>query len=221
VSGTRSGPPPAWPEVRRRGLSSEQVAADQRGRVYAGLAPALAEVGYERLTVERLIAAAGISRRTFYELFEGKAEAFLAAHRDALDRLDRAVGEACAGEERWPVGVRAGVEACLEFAAGDPAMARLAAGDPFTAGPFAGRCQDALLRRLGSALREGRACAEAEPPEVTEAGLISGVAGVVLMRLRAAGDASVRELAPQLTEVLLTPYVGREEAARIAAGDDR
>jgi len=211
----------AWPEVRRRRLSPEEVAEDQRRRVYSALTSIVAAAGYERLTIKQLIGQAGISRRTFYELFEGKAEAFLGAHAGALDRLDHAVGSACSGEDDWPRRVRAGVGAVLEFAADDPTSMRLSAGEPFIAGPHLPHCQETLLVRFGTLLRAGSRYADGEPPEILEAGLIGGVASVVLTRLRGGSAAPAEELAPQLTEILLTPYLGREEAARIAAGDDR
>jgi TetR/AcrR family transcriptional regulator len=55
------------------------VLASQRGRMLQAIAEAVAEKGYARVTVADVISRAGVSRETFYEQFEGKEDAFLAA----------------------------------------------------------------------------------------------------------------------------------------------
>lgn len=200
--------------MRRRGLSPEEVAADQRRRVYAALAPAIAEYGYERLSVKQAIEAARISRRTFYELFEDKAEAFLGAFDEALDRLDRAVGDACSREPHWPLRVRAAVGNTLEFAAAESAAARLLTCEPFTAGPHLRHCQEERLARFGPALREGRELAPVELPPFLEEMTLGGLAGVIAARLNAGEAATLPALTAELTHVVLAPYVGTAEAER-------
>src|SRR5215510_10299498 len=65
----------------RHGLLRSFVAANQRERIQAA-----AELGYAEMSVEAITARAGVSRRTFYEHFKNKEDAFLAAY-DALVRL--------------------------------------------------------------------------------------------------------------------------------------
>src|SRR5215475_30569 len=71
----------------RHGLLPSFVAANQRERIMAAVAQAAAELGYPEMSVEAIIARAGVSRRTFYEHFKNKEEAFLAAYDTFVHQL--------------------------------------------------------------------------------------------------------------------------------------
>src|SRR5215217_5011341 len=62
---------PAGPSTPR-----EAVVRSQRERLFAAIIAATATKGYPATTVADLISLAGISRATFYEHFESKAECF-------------------------------------------------------------------------------------------------------------------------------------------------
>lgn len=96
------------------GLSREEVEQRQRQRLLYATNLAVAEQGYAKTTVADIIAKAGVSRATFYELFSGREDCFQSAYRanadlvaalmaneleqvrddkrDPLDRLDRVLG---------------------------------------------------------------------------------------------------------------------------------
>src|SRR6187455_2663699 len=63
----------------RHGLPREFVAHNQRERLIAGLAEAVAENGYAGTTIAHIPRQAAVSRRTFYEHFSSKDECFIAA----------------------------------------------------------------------------------------------------------------------------------------------
>lgn len=63
----------------RHGLSRDEVRASQRGRMLAAVAASVADHGFASMTVADVIKRAGVSRETFYEQFEDKQDAFLAA----------------------------------------------------------------------------------------------------------------------------------------------
>src|SRR3954452_9588126 len=86
----------------RHGLPRTFVTENQRERLLNGVVEAVAEHGYNATTIGKITAAAKISRRTFYEYFEGKEACFLAAYEmiDAHVRESRLA--AGAGEESWP-----------------------------------------------------------------------------------------------------------------------
>jgi AcrR family transcriptional regulator len=91
----------------RHGLLRSFVAANQRERILAAVTQAAAELGYAEMSVEAIIVRAGVSRRTFYEHFKNKEDAFLAAydavvHR-TVTRVRRAyLNETTALERCWP-----------------------------------------------------------------------------------------------------------------------
>lgn len=79
----------ALPRGRHR-LTRDQVAAAQRLRLAVAMAEAMAEHGYVGTPVAAVLKGAGVSRQTFYELYDDKLACFL----DALDL----VGEVLTGE---------------------------------------------------------------------------------------------------------------------------
>jgi AcrR family transcriptional regulator len=56
----------------RHGLPKEFVAANQRTRLLSGFSHSLRSRGYTKTTIANITACASISRRTFYEHFDGK-----------------------------------------------------------------------------------------------------------------------------------------------------
>lgn len=200
----------------RHGLSRVFVAENQRERLLNGIVEAVAEHGYSATTITGITAAAKISRRTFYEYFEGKEDCFGAAYEmietHVLDSMLAAPG---AGEP-WPDRVRARLAALLDVLSRDNAVARCFLIEPLAAGgDVAGRYREAM-QLLAGALRP-------EPPpseldmEVRDQALVGGIATLIVRRLNSGGEARLPELLPDLVELALAPYLGRAEAKHQAA----
>lgn len=200
----------------RHGLPRPFVAENQRERLLNGVVEAVAEHGWNATTIACIVAAAGISRRTFYEHFEGKEDCFLAAYAmieaHVLDSMLAAPG----AELPWPERVRARLAALLEVLSRDAAVSRCFLVEPLAAGgEVAARYREAM-QLLAAALRP-------EPPpsqlqmEVRDQALIGGIATLIVRRLNAGGAARLPELLPDLAELALAPYLGRAEAKRLAA----
>jgi AcrR family transcriptional regulator len=62
-------------------LSREQVVLSQRQRLLEATTDVVAERGYVKTTVAHIIARAGVSRATFYELFADREACFHAAYK--------------------------------------------------------------------------------------------------------------------------------------------
>ena len=200
----------------RHGLPRTFVAENQRERLLNGVVEAVAEHGYDATTISHVTAAAKISRRTFYEYFADKENCFLAAFEmietHVLDSMLAAPG---AGEP-WPERVRARLAALLDVLARDAAVSRCFLIEPLVAGgDVAARYREAM-QLLAGTLRP-------EPPpseldmEVRDQALIGGIATLLVRRLNAGGVARLPDLLPDLVELALAPYVGRDEAKRQAA----
>src|SRR6202020_1571348 len=71
----------------RHGLSRDHVQADQRQRILDAVADVSSLAGYQEMSIEAICVDAGVSRRTFYDLYSGKEEAFLAAYDAVAARL--------------------------------------------------------------------------------------------------------------------------------------
>jgi AcrR family transcriptional regulator len=198
------------------------VVSNQRERIIDSLAQACAAKGYRAATVEDIIAAAGVSRRTFYELFADKQECFLVAYELVMDRMLVAVGEAYgAGRRAWPERIAAGLMSLLEFFAADPVLARLVMVEVLAAGRAALERRDAQLKRFEKFFEPGR---EALPAELANQRLLAravvgGLSEALYARIAAGGAERLPEAGPKLVYSALVPYLGHPMALAISGLD--
>ena len=205
----------------RHGLPREFVIHNQRERLVAGLAEAIAEDGYSGTTIAHITKHAAVSRRTFYEHFSSKDECFVAAYDTVMNELRERVTKGFEEAEDWPHGVRDGIAAMLEFLAAEPHLARLCMVEALVAGPVVVERYDAAIQSFVPYFQSGR---EGRPPEVlarlsptTEEALVGGMVSLISRRIIAGKAEELEELLPDLVEFTLTPYLGSKEAAKIAA----
>jgi AcrR family transcriptional regulator len=196
----------------RHGLPRVFVAENQRERLLNGVVEAVAEHGWNATSIAKITAAAKISRRTFYEYFESKEDCFLAA----FEMIEAHVLDSMGAGEVWPDRVRTRLAALLDVLSRDSAVACCFLIEPLAAGgEVAARYREAMSL-LAATLRP-------EPPpsgldmEVRDQALIGGIATLIVRRLNSGGATRLPELLPDLTELALAPYVGRQEAKRLAA----
>jgi AcrR family transcriptional regulator len=209
-------PRPPLPRGRRR-LTPEEVAEDQRRRLLSAMAESVAIHGYAASSVARVIELAGVSRGTFYELFENRHECLLAAYDAAFASFSAAIEEACAGASPWPDRAAAAIAAAVRFAAACPEQARLLALDTAAADLEAAGRAIAGGDRLAELLGGGREhnTKSRSLPDVTERALVGAVSSVINGRLLSGEP--LDDLEPQLVQLVLTPYIGPAAAARQAA----
>ena len=117
----------------------------------------VSERGYPETRVVDVIGVAGVSRKTFYELFDSKEDCFLAAYDVLLGNL---LGDTASGFESkpgapWAERVAAGLGALLNHLAEHPDEARFAIVEVLAAGPKALARRDAALRQFTGFLEAG------------------------------------------------------------------
>ncbi len=198
------------PPRGRHRLPAEVVARSQRERLLSAALDVVAEKGYGPTTVADLTKEAGISRTTFYEMFEDKEACFLAAYDSAVDVLVRRISSAFEAGDGWPARVRAGLEALLESLAADPPLARLALVDVGSAGPAAQRRYRAGLQRMTPFFDEGRDFAldgRRLPANVSRMA-IGAVIGLVTDEIEAGRADRLPDLLPEVLFAALVPYLG-------------
>lgn len=205
------------PRGRHR-LPREVTEQHQRDRLIAGVATAIAEHSYRDLTVGHVIAAAGVSRATFYKNFENAEEAVAVAHEAIFERFLGLVFRACNAAAEWPSKVRSVIEATLDYAAAEPAQVGLLTLDPLSADVTMAQQVLSSTEHLAALLSRGRALSEeaAALPELTEKSVIGALTAIVSSRIANGEAERLPELAPQLVELALTPYVGAAEAKQVA-----
>jgi AcrR family transcriptional regulator len=209
------GPLPAG----RHGFSREQVAHNQRERLIAGLAVAVAAHGYNAVTITHITTAAKVSRRVFYENFEGKEECFVAAFDVVVDHVRALVAEAVGSAPDWPHQAIAASREALAFLASEPDLARLCLVEAQSAGPAIAARFHTAVAELVPPLQRGRTerpGARPLPPS-TEESTIGALVSLAARKAAAGEAAALGDLLPDFTQFILTPYLGPDEAVRLAA----
>lgn len=214
-SGDGEGGLPRLPPGRH-GLPREFVVKNQRDRLAAGTIAVIAEHGYHEATITQIAAASGVSRRTFYSYFDSKEACFLATYEIIAHHLLTSATEAAATHSTWPARVRAAIEAALEMFAANPDLAHFMLIAPTRAGePISARYHESAVRALG--LLSADVPAEVSvPSEASQVAVIGGMAALIARKVEAGEGEQLPELAPDLVELFLTPYLGRKRAGKEA-----
>lgn len=200
----------------RHGLSRDFVARNHRMRLAAAMMQGLPARGYAETTIADLTKGAGVSRAAFYEQFASKEECFLFAYDLTGDWLDKKVGQAVDPEAPWPERVRAGLREILRLLAENPVPARLLTVEAPRVGEIARERQRACLGRFAAVLRTGRSDRPPLPDELEEL-LLGGALALVARYVEGDRAEQLPEASERLLEYLLIPYLGHEEAERVAA----
>jgi AcrR family transcriptional regulator len=188
----------------------------QRRRLLLAMDELLGEVGIEDATIGRISKRAGVSRRTFYEVFEDREECFLAAFDRAVERLGDEVVPAYKREGKWSVRVRAALTVVLEHFDGHPGVARMCVVETLRAGPAVLERRRRVLEVLTAAVDEGRGESRQgnEPLPLTAEGVVGGALAVVHARLLETGHGPLADLVNALTGMIVHPYAGAAAARR-------
>jgi AcrR family transcriptional regulator len=193
----------------------------QRRRLLLAIGELLAEQGVEGATVGSVSRRAGVSRRTFYELFEDREECFLAAFDQAVERIAQEVGPAYAGKGNtlkgtaWSARIRAALIALLEHFDAHPGVARMCVVETLRAGPEILERRKRVLDVLTAAVDEGRAQSkDGVPLPLAAEGVVGGALAVVHTRVLEGDGHPLVELANPLTGMILHSYLGPAAARR-------
>jgi AcrR family transcriptional regulator len=195
----------------------------RRERVVEAAIEVFAKRGYIGTTVDHVVAAAGIGVGSFYELFGGREDCFLQVYEAIVREIEERLRLALEPMEDPPAKVCVGLQVLLEALRTDRRRGRIALIEVQTAGP------EALARHqknLDAAVPLLLQCRTRSPyrdqlPSTLEHGITGGVAWLAHQRLAMAEKSSLDDLYPELVDIVLGPYYGEQEAARIAAENRR
>jgi len=214
-AGSLWGAHPAQLPPGRHGLSRSFVADNQRGRILTATIDATATIGYVRMSVEDIVRRAGVSRRTFYELFANKLDAFLAAFDAAAGALLHTVQVASERETTFEGKVIAGFRAFVETLAAAPGPARVCIVEALAAGPDAIERRTAVMAAFAEVIEDNAPMVPGSQalPALTAETIVGGVYETIFRRIAAGRLDDLPALLPDLIESALLPYVGPGAAA--------
>jgi AcrR family transcriptional regulator len=204
-------------------LPREEVAADQRQRLFAAMIECIDERGFVASTISDLVERAGVSRRTFYEHFDNKEECLLATYDVLFGELVRGIGDVETESEDWLAKVEAVLEAIFEVTVRRPDAARLVCVELAAAGPPGIVRWDeggAMLASYIAHELDGRSpdAAGCVPDPVARA-IVGALRNILFARVRR--KRSRRTLRAQLTKVLpeLVGWIGSYHPSPAAIGE--
>lgn len=194
--------------VGRERLPREELERQRRDRVLDASAAVFAGRGYRASTVDDLVAAARIGVGSFYSLFAGREDCFLALFDRTVEEARRAVAAAVSDDAPWPERCRAALRAVLELAAAEPDRARVVLVEAETAGPAAEARRARLLGEVAAALSGAREIERPDGPLPArfESATAAGLAWLLHRRLASGDPVRVEELLPEVTRIVLEAY---------------
>jgi AcrR family transcriptional regulator len=215
-----------------------QVSEVQRARILGAMVRVVAERGVGATTVSRVVKRAGVSRRTFYELFSSCEDCFLAVFDEAVARASRIARETAADAAAavaaasphgmWRERIRAGLGALLWFFEEEPALGRLLVVDALGAGPKVLESRARMLETLAGIVDRGRdegmrgrgrtassSLPSSASPPLTAEGTVGAVLAVIHARMTQPEEhRSLVQLLNPLMGMIVLPYLGQAAAAK-------
>ena len=207
AAGRMCAPPEVERIPPRSGLSRAEVIANQRRRIFEGLAAALAYHGYEDTKITDVVELAGVSRATFYEHFEARRPASRPPMRTGWSGSPPRSRRLAVARATGTPGLSAGLRAGLEFLAADPPLAHLLLVESLAAArPARLEHERSLVAPCRSAAPACRAPSGGEVvPEETVRLLAGGLASHLSGRVLAGEAERLAEDHDLLLQYLLAP----------------
>ena len=205
------------PEGGHRRSRLAAGSATQRDRLVAATAQLSAELGSPAIGVHHICQRAGISRRTFYELYADREACFVDAHEQAFAWLTGHLVEVVAeAGPVWEDRAVALTQALLEAWDADRVLAHLCLVSSLASTGETLRLRRATIARIAGLLADAPAQALLEEPVLT--GAIGSVWELALRGVTDDPDGSLTDLTGPAIYLVLAPFVGRRHAAARCAG---
>jgi AcrR family transcriptional regulator len=205
------------------------VTAMQRSRLLTATTEIVYVQGAPSLTTASVIDRAGVSRRTFYDIFPHREACLLAAFNHALATATETATTAAAAVPHAPFRerVRHVLVALLSLFDRDPALARLLVVEALACGTPTLTARATTITHLATLLDGASPQRDVQPSPLTAQATIGAVLSLLHTHLlarptasspRGGGgeepNASLLSLTNPLTVMLLTPYLSRAAALR-------
>jgi len=184
---------------------------DERALILAATARLARREGYATLTVPRLRAAAGVSRRSFDTHFAGVADCFLTTLGMLSRRTLSTAEPSFLTADTWAGGVHRMITDLSRRLALDPVFADLAFLEVFSPDPEVIRWRSEMIVKLATMLRR-EAPAERRPTMFAAEASVGAMWGVIHHFVAAGRAMHLPTAAPVLSYIALAPVLGGSTA---------
>jgi AcrR family transcriptional regulator len=210
-------PPPRGLDIQRRHRSRRQTQPPNPGRdlherILRAFCVAIARRGASNVAVAEVAAEASISQATFYQHFENKHDALLAALDLSGAQLVAAVLPSARRAPDWPQAMRRAIESLCGFLVSEPAFARLRIVEVYAAGPEAIEHRDRSWSQIVEEVVPADVLAGSHPGHLAVEASSGAMYALLYEKVRRGEFEELRELPPLLTYLMLTPFLGPERA---------
>jgi AcrR family transcriptional regulator len=200
--------------VSRRG--DGLVSQAQRARILASAVRVVAAYGFGEMSIARITQGAGVSRRTFYDLFEDREHCFFEVFDEAVARAREVMAIAWKQDRGWREQTRASLLALLVLLDREPELRAVLITDALKAGPRVQQRRVEVLAELSGFLHEQgtRPRSGRELPGLTGEGVTGAVLGVLHTHTMTKRPGGLVDLLGPLMGILVLPYLGPAAAHR-------
>ncbi|MGA8365465.1 MAG: TetR family transcriptional regulator [Solirubrobacteraceae bacterium] len=199
--------------VRQRTASAApraRLVEIQRARMLGAALNVIDELGYPSATVAHVTSRAGVSRRTFYDVFGNCEDCLLAALESVVRRIGRELSDLHLDALPWRERVRTGLWTILSFFAREPVLARVCIVQALRGGPRVLERREQVLAELAGIVDQGRAESDRGRacPSLMADGLVGAAFGIAYGRLLKGERAPLTDLFGELMGMIVLPYLG-------------
>jgi AcrR family transcriptional regulator len=190
-------------ELRQRrlypggGAAPEEVARNQRERLFGGIVAVASQKGYEATTVADVLAVSGVSRSAFYRHFASKSECMTAAVSELLEPAVGAIDPTSGNDRHDP---RELFEGFFRLLCTQPAAARVCFVELHATGQAGEAVGDRGVEALAVAVERAlaRAPGGGDPDPILIRALIGGIRKLIHTRLIRGEETELPDLASGL-----------------------
>lgn len=193
----------------------EHVLAIQRARILDATVFVVREREFAHITVASVCARAKVSRSTFFDLFDGREDCFLAVLDDGYQRVQALIFEAFVREQSWLDGVRGALAALLSFFDCQPVLAYVLIVESSAAGTWARERRERHLQALTSFIEAHWGAPRAgHPHRLVPAGVMASLLGTLHTHLVTRREEPTITLLGALMGLVTAPYLDQLGVAR-------
>jgi AcrR family transcriptional regulator len=184
-------------------LSVQKKYSEPEHRLLIALAKTVSVKGYAETNIADIVRMAGVSRRTFYENYQTKAQCFIELYTmlslEGLAVLERSVAK----HLPWQAQTKQVLQAYLEWMAQHPTMLRSLLIDILTLGAEGLRARREVHDKIVSSIQRICSTDALALPDAIASALVGGIHELILKEIEQGKEAQLASLTEVVSEFVL------------------